>query len=109
MTIVGSKLDDRIAIVFIGSLHLQLILGIVLYFFLSPITTFPFPEDWMKNKELRFYLLEHPLSMFIAIVLAQIGRIVTRKATNDRKKLRKSLLFYGISLVIILVRIPWDR
>ena len=34
-----SKLDDLIGTSLIGTLHLQLILGIVLYFFLSPITT----------------------------------------------------------------------
>ena len=103
-----SKLDNQIETALIGSMHLQIILGLILYFFLSPVTTAPLAEGWIEQKALRFYLLEHPLIMFIAIVFAQIGRISTRKATHNKKKLSRGLLFYGISLFLILIRMPWS-
>ena len=104
-----SKFDNQIEIALIGSVHLQLILGLILYFFLSPITTAPLEEGWIKQETLRFYLLEHPLTMFIAMVFAQIGRIATRKAAHSKKKLSRGLLFYGISLFLILISMPWSK
>ena len=96
-----------------ASLHLQLLLGLSLYLFLSPMTAIilaiGLPEGWMKISALRFHILEHPVAMILGIVIAQIGRSRTRRATSDKKKFANSLLFFFISLVVILSRIPWGK
>ncbi|MCG9878978.1 MAG: hypothetical protein MH472_00120 [Bacteroidia bacterium] len=62
----------------------------------------------MKDKALRFILIEHPLTMIIAVALIQIGRIRSKKAYADLDKHKRSLTFYGIALVLVLSRIPWN-
>lgn len=84
--------------------HLQLLIGVVLYL-ISPKVVFI--AGFMKDKVLRFYALEHPVGMIIAIALITIGYSKSKKATSDKAKLRKVFLFYTIALVIILATIPW--
>jgi hypothetical protein len=105
------KLDNILAASFVGTMHLQFLLGLVLYFFLSPVTKAAF-EDFgaaMKNADLRFWAVEHLFIMIIAIALAQVGRSTSKKATEDKSKFKKQLIFFGISLVLMLAGIPWDR
>jgi hypothetical protein len=47
--------------------------------------------------------------MIIGVVLIQVGRIRTRKAYADVDKYKRSLIFYGIGLLLILSRIPWGN
>jgi hypothetical protein len=58
--------------------------------------------ELMKNSFYRFYWLEHPLMMFIAIILITIAR---GKAKVLNYKATSWLLF--IALVLILAAIPW--
>lgn len=84
--------------------HIQLLLGIVLYFISDKVQ---FIDGFMKNKVYRFYDLEHPVGMIIAITLITMGYSKSKKASSDKAKLRKIFLFYTIALVIILATIPW--
>lgn len=101
---------------YVGFLHLQLVLGLTLYIFLSPFTQAAFRNTsmLMKTKELRYWSVEHITGMIIAIAVAQAGRGLSKRATADREKHKKSLLFYGLSLFIILLTVyfahrPWWR
>lgn len=62
------KMINLFAMVF---LHVQLLLGLILYF-TSPKVVFV--EGWMKVSQARFFGLEHILMMVLAIVLVTIGR-----------------------------------
>jgi ABC-type arginine transport system permease subunit len=90
---------------------LQLLVGLILYFFVSPITKTALSDFGMamKNADLRFYAVEHFLLMVIAIVLIHVGRSKAKKATIELKKHRISAIYYGISLLLILAGIPWER
>jgi len=92
-------------------MDIQLLLGLSLYFFFSPITKAAFADFGaaMKDKDLRFYAVEHILMMVIAVVLVHIGRAKSKKATTDWKKHRIAAIWYGIALIIILAGIPWER
>lgn len=85
-------------------LHIQLLLGLVLYF-TSPKVSFA--EGWMKSEFFRFYGMEHFLGMLIAIVLVTIGRKKAEKANVVSVKHKKIVLWYTIGLVIIIASIPW--
>ncbi len=105
------KSDNILSIIFTSVMDLQPLTGLVLYFFVSPITQAAFQDFGaaMKNADLRFYAVEHFLMMLIAVVLVHIGRSKSKKAGSDRKKFGLSLVFFGIAYLIILAAIPWSR
>ena len=105
------KTDNLMGIVFTSLMDIQLLTGLVLYFFLSPITKLALSDfgSAMKNADLRFYAVEHIFMMLIAVVLVHIGRAKSKKAKADHAKFRIATIFYGLALVIMLAAIPWSR
>lgn len=89
--------------------HIQLIIGIVLYFVSPVISSFleTFPAT-MKDQTLRYFGMEHSLMMIIATVLITIGSAKSKKATDDRSKFKAVALWYTIALAIIFLMIPWN-
>jgi len=105
------KSDHVLGIIFTALIDLQFLTGIVLYFFVSPITKTAFQDFGaaMKNADLRFYAVEHALMMLIAAALIHIGWSRSKKAATDRAKFSQALIFFGIAYVIIIALIPWSR
>jgi len=105
------KSDNILGAVFTGLIDVQLLTGLILYAFVSPITKAAFQDFGaaMKNADLRFYTVEHAFMMIIAIVLVHVGRAKSKKANGSKAKFATSLLFLGIAYVIILAAIPWQR
>jgi hypothetical protein len=101
--------DNQAGVVFISALDIQLLLGLLLYLFFSPVVSAAFSNvaGAMKVSESRFFLVEHPAGMLVAIVVAHIGRVRTKKATPDDAKHRAAAVFYGLALLLILLTIPW--
>ena len=85
-------------------LHIQLLIGLVLYF-ISP--NVKFIEGWMKVNQLRFYGMEHLLIMVIAIAVVTIGRKKAENASNIAKKHGTIVKWFTIGLILILAGIPW--
>lgn len=84
--------------------HIQLLIGLVLYF-ISPLVSFE--SGFMKNEVLRFYTVEHISLMLIAIALITIGFSTHKRAESSAAKFKKIAVYYGIGLLLILVSIPW--
>lgn len=105
------KGDNALSASFVGSLHLQLLIGLVLYFFLSPITTSAFQDfgGAMKAASIRYWAVEHIFVMILAVIIAQIGRTRSKKAGTDVKKFKNATIFYLIALILILSRIPFNE
>jgi len=105
------KTDHVLGIVITWLMDLQLIIGLVLYFFLSPLTKMAFSNfaSAMKEPTLRFYAVEHITIMVIAVVIVHIGREITKKAQSDLIKFRTSSIFFLVSLVLLMIAIPWSR
>ena len=97
--------DRRFALLGLIATHLQLVIGLILYF-VSPLGLASFGQ--MSDKALRLTSLEHPLLNIIAIALITIGWSRHKKAANSEAKFKSISLFYAIGLVLILVRIPWS-
>lgn len=85
-------------------LYLQFLLGLALYF-LSPKVHFV--SGFMKNEELRFYGMEHPLMMLIAVGLVAWGLFKSKKKTEVFKKIQTITIYYTIALVVIFMMVPW--
>ncbi len=103
--------DRKAGLFFMISLHTQLLIGLVLYFFLSPITTGAFADFGaaMKDPATRLLAVEHISVNIIAVVLATINNAKNKKAMADAAKHKNALLFTLAALVLILSRIPWSR
>jgi len=105
------KTDNILGIVFTSLMDLQLLTGLVLYFFLSPVTKLAMSDFGaaMKDSGIRFYAVEHFSMMLIAVVLVHIGRAKSKKAKTDSAKFKTATIFFLIALVVILAAIPWNR
>jgi hypothetical protein len=105
------KLDDRLGLILTIAMDVQLLVGLVLYVFLSPLTAAAFQNMSvaMKDTTLRFFVAEHFFWMIVALVLAHIGRTLSKKATTDAAKFQRAGIFFLLTLVAILAGIPWFR
>ena len=86
--------------------HLQWVLGVILYF-VSPRGISLATEGFMKESVQRLYVLEHPLTMVIAVVLITVGYARAKRLQNDKKRFSSIAIFYTIALILVLARIPW--
>lgn len=99
------KSDKMINLFTMVSLHIQLLIGLVLYFTSGKVN---FGEGWMKSSIFRFYGLEHILLMLIAIAIVTMGRSkAEKKLKGTRDKHRRIMISYTIGLILILISIPW--
>lgn len=106
-----TKADNLLGIIFTSLMDIQLLTGLVLYFFLSPVTKLAFADFGaaMKDSGLRFYAVEHISMMVVAVALVHIGRAKSKKIKVDRKKFKTAAIFFLIALVVTLAAIPWSR
>jgi len=102
-----SKKDLRINLFALIFTHLQVTLGLILYF----VT--PFFQSWsamgagvMKNAYLRKILVEHPFGI-VAVTLITIGWSLHKKQKTDVGAFKRILIFYSIGLLLILGVLPW--
>ncbi len=101
--------DFRISLFTLIVSHIQLLIGMLLYF-VSPRMEL-FGElgmgGIMKDAVHRLYLVEHPLINIIAVTLITIGYSKHKKKLTSKYKLKTIAIFYTIALVLFLSRIPW--
>jgi hypothetical protein len=88
---------------------IQVLIGLLLYVWASPITMAARQNMGaaMGNSATRFWLVEHPFGMIVALALAHVGRARVRRAMTDRERFGKATLFYGLSILIALLSTPW--
>ncbi len=102
------RLDNMISLLYMISCDIQLLIGLTLYFFLSPVTQnamqFGLHQD---DPNVMFYGVEHPVTMMLAIVCAHVGRISSKKATTDASRFKRGTIWFALSLILLLARMPW--
>ena len=90
--------------------HIQLLIGLILYF------VSPWFSQWsdlgvkgvMNDAQARLYLVEHPFTNILAIVLITMGWSLHKRQSDPGKKFLRIALFYGLGLLLLLSRIPLD-
>ncbi|PCJ66708.1 MAG: hypothetical protein COA58_04415 [Bacteroidetes bacterium] len=95
------------ATLFIASVHLQVLIGLLLYVSRDLAANFSNMSETMGDSLLRFWTVEHSVGMILGAVLIQIGRTKSKKATEPIKKHKIALIFFSIGMLIILAMIPW--
>ena len=102
--------DRRSLALFAGVLDLQFLLGVLL-FAVSPITRAAMHDVGaaMRQPDLRFFLVEHPLTMLAAIAVAHAGNVIVKRAPLDDIRFRRAAITVALSLGLVLAGIPWSR
>ena len=99
--------DFRISLFALITMHIQLLIGFILYF-----TRGYFDEnsigEVMKNDSLRKLAVEHPTTMIIAVALVTIGYSKHKKKLVSKPKFKMLAIFYSIALALVLYMIPWN-
>jgi hypothetical protein len=102
--------DGKLWLFTMISAHTTLLIGLILLFF-GPygIVTAGMPAgtELMKDKFYRFYWVEHPFGMIIAVALITLGRGMAKKMVADGVKYKRAFWFFFIALLVILATVPW--
>jgi len=103
--------DFRISLFALITMHIQLLIGIVLFFmkdYFTLIEQVGGMGELMGNKALRNLVIEHPLTMIIAVALVTIGYSKHKKKLTSKPKFKLLAIFYTLALVLVLAKIPWN-
>src|SRR3984957_20603618 len=100
---------DRWALVLMIVLDVQMLLSLLLYLALSPFTAEAMRDFGaaMKNPALRFFAVEHVTLMFVAVILAHMGRVLARKAKTPGARRMRIAMCSGLATLVMLLAIPW--
>lgn len=92
------------------ALDVQMLVGILLYVALSPITRAALTDmaAAMRNDVWRFWTVEHPALMILAVVFAHVGwKAAKREDPAAGRPSRLPLLWFTLAVAAILVALPW--
>jgi hypothetical protein len=107
-----SPKDFRISLFALIVTHIQVLIGLILYF-VSPLGMQSISNNGMsavmKDSILRLNAVEHPMVMIIAAILITIGYSKHKKKLVSKPKFKILAIFYTLTLIFMLSRIPWDN
>ncbi len=89
--------DRKAGLLFTIGIDVQMLLGIILIFLRG-----------FSAIQMRFWM-EHIAMMVIAVILGHVGSAASKKADADVDKFRKAAVWFSVTLLVILVSIPWTR
>lgn len=78
------------------SLDVQLLLGLVLYI----------GGRWWQNS-IRFFAMEHISIMIVAVVLAHLAVVFSKRAETAPSKFKRGAIYATLAVLAVLVGIPW--
>lgn len=89
--------------------HIQLVLGISLYF-ISPIVAYFLHnfKEAVHERGIRFFGMEHSTMMLTGIVVITIGSAKAKRKLTDKEKFKTMAIWFIIALLVILSSIPWS-
>jgi hypothetical protein len=90
--------------------HLTLVLGLfqVLWGRYGMLkVSLPEGVSIMKNKFYRFFWVEHPVFMILAIILITLGYRMSKKPLPDVLKYKRAFWMFIVALLMILLAVPW--
>ncbi|HTS45156.1 MAG TPA: hypothetical protein VMH01_12220 [Puia sp.] len=102
--------DRKIWLFTLISAHIALLIGLIqLAFGRYGIFTTSLPEgtNLMKNKFYRFFWIEHPVAMILAVVFITLGYRMSKKGVSDEVKYKRAFVFFLLALILILAGVPW--
>ena len=104
-----SAADDRSGRLFVIAFDVQVLIGLLLYTWLSPITTTALQNMGaaMQNSLVRFWVVEHIFGMILGLALAHIGRAKLRRAADPVARHRRAAIYFGLAWLLAMLSTPW--
>jgi len=104
-----NPLARRPGLMFVVMIDTQALIGLTLYFFLSPITqaAMQHMDAAMTNHVTRFWAIEHPFGMLLALAFVHVGRVAAKAAAPSPATRRRAAIFFALALAVVLFSIPW--
>lgn len=104
-----TPLGRRSAAILTGTLDLQILLGLGLYFLASPITrsALSHPGAAMGEPQLRYWLAEHPVMALAAAALAHLGSKRAQGAVADADRWRRAAVWLTAAALAVAATVPW--
>jgi len=99
---------DKPGLILMITLDIQMLLGLLLYFVVSPLMA-EIRANFgaaMKDPTNRFWAVEHITMMLVAVILVHVGRVLARKGTPESRSM-KLFLCFGAATVFMILRTPW--
>jgi hypothetical protein len=94
---------------FMLAVDLQALLGLLLYFGLSPFT-----KDAMRDlamamgdPRLRFFVFTHVAAMVVAVVAVRAGRVFAMSEHPSSARRTGRYVCFGIALLVMVAGVPW--
>ena len=105
-----SDKDLRLGLFTLIFSHIQLLIGLGWYFS-SPYykALKANGSEVMGDAATRLLAIEHPIMMILAVVFITIGWSRHKKKTEHAARFKTFVIFYGIGLLLILSKIPWNQ
>lgn len=103
-------IDFRISLFTLIVMHIQLLIGLVLYF-ISPFGLKNILNNGMGGLDsaMRLLAVEHPFVGILAVVFITIGYSKHKKKLTSKPKFKMIAIFYTLGLLLVLSRIPWSN
>jgi uncharacterized Tic20 family protein len=94
---------------FAVTMDLQLVVGLVLYVVLSPTVAAGLGDmsGAMGDAQHRFWIVEHPAAMVLALVLAHVGAAKSRRAVRTEDGPGPSAWYFTIAFLLVVAVLPW--
>lgn len=105
-----TKADKQAGTLFGISLDIQFLLGLILAI-ISPLLQAAYQDlgALAMQEPFRFFLLEHAPIMIVAVVLAHVGSLLSRRGADDAARHRRAAIWFTLTTLFIVVAIPWSR
>ena len=104
----GSRVE-RVGLMFVMVVDIQLLLGLLLYLVLSPFTATALRDFGaaMRAPALRFWAVEHAATMLLAVIAVHVGRVLARTARTPQARRTRQVVSFGLATVLMIVATPW--
>ena len=107
-----APIGPQLGRVFKISVDVQVLMGAALYLLLSPLTTVVLSTTITRlpgDSDAQFFSVVHPVIMMAAFIGVHVSSVFIHRGRNDASRHRRSIMFYGVLLLLLLSGTPWWR
>jgi hypothetical protein len=103
-----TKTQQLSGVALVVSMDVQLLLGLILYFGVSPVVqaALGMGSSMMKDRVMRFWGMEHMVAMILAVAVLHAGRMIAKKSQSDISFCRRLAVTTLLSCVFVF---PLDK
>jgi hypothetical protein len=105
----SDAMAERWGMIAMMTIDTQMLLGLLLYLALSPNMAAIMNNfgGAMKDPVARFWAVEHVSAMFLAVIMAHLGRVLARKAASPDAKRKRILITFSLAALFMIIGMPW--